>query len=107
MEGLKDSSSTMASVKKGFSLGSARTMGDGAGDCDQGDGGACSNSSYLGVRGRGSTSSIREAMDFASPTGPFADRVEAAAALPRREDSLDDESARCFRMFFVESLAVV
>ena len=49
----------MASVKKGFSLGSDRTAGEGAGDCDHGDGGACSNSSYLGVGGRGLSSSSR------------------------------------------------
>lgn len=45
----------MASAK-GFSFGSARTAGDGAGDCDQGDGGACSYSSCLGVGGLGSSS---------------------------------------------------
>jgi len=52
----------MASVKKGFSVGSGLTAGEGAGDCDHGDGGACSYSSYLGVGGFGTSSSNREAM---------------------------------------------
>src|SRR4051794_35212294 len=44
-DGLKLSSSTLGDVKKGFSFGSDRMAGDGAGDCDQGDVMACSYSS--------------------------------------------------------------
>ena len=45
-------------MKNGFSVGSARTAGEGAGDCDHGDGGVCSYSSNLGVGGLGGGSSM-------------------------------------------------
>src|SRR5438128_2173478 len=91
----------MASVKNGFSLGSARRAGDGAGDCDQGDGGACSNSSYLGVRGRGISSSNRpskrDAMVFALSAAEWVllrvGRREELAEL-NIDDSFENESER-------------
>ena len=89
----------MASVKKGFSFGSARTAGDGAGDCDQGDGGACSYSSYRGVGGLGSWSSKHDAIVAAFSAELFLARVGPA----NMEESLEMDSDRCFLGRFVES----
>ena len=97
----------MASVKNGFSFGSARTAGDGAGDCDQGDGGACSNSSYFGVGGRGISSSNRpsrrEAIDLALSAAEWVllrlgTREELAEL--NIDDSFENESDRGLLKFF-------
>jgi hypothetical protein len=81
---LRDSSSTMASVKNGVSFGSTRTA-------EEGDGDDCSYSSYLGSGGLGSSSSKDDAMVLGlSPALPLPRGV-----LANNVDDIDEESLRC------------
>src|SRR3954467_11509730 len=98
----------MASVKNGSSLGSARMCGDGAGDCDHGEGGACSYSSYFGVGGCGDSSSYRDSkldgcLDL-SAVRDLRDVLRGVLALPSRVESCAVDSDLAFLGLFLDEV---